>query len=795
MDACNLDNAIKHFFYIMLLIIGLAGLCIPGSAFEDTAERYPNNDISDYWTVYNYRFITSVSPFPTDSTNHAIKLATNGGADTWCYATINTTTPMYEGYATWVVKNVSVTCKTYDGTPRQGGGVVYYVSLINPDGSYAVYESQFFNSGYINQVLNMNESVYELASIGGRLLLYKDGVYIQDCGAAPANPCYLKLKIMIWGESNTVANGAVYLDDIASYSVLGMPGTFTELNDNIGWTWNIAAFESYSSSDFKIKLYGISNPNPGEVLTQDITTHSGFTQISRTELGENEFGLYMLELTRDNEILYDCYFWYGQSSSGQELPEIILTAESDVSAEIRDEDSNGGEIPAGYRIYLYPELNENGIYDIYVTLLEQPTAFKTDFTRIYNTTSLNGVSVHYAGLKETPLNVSIDSTIQGSTDGDTTYLLPVTWGAVNTHSISFAPDYSKPGAYGYVKNIETNNPIQHAYVTLQNSTFSSSVYTDEQGLYYISKGVTAGESYSVNATKPGYSAAPTQFITAENGVTTRQDFFLDRSSGAGLYYATHDVTFTVYQYWYSGAGLEGVEYNVTDDENYEVKSGRTGSKGAFTVSDMDPEINYTILLEYQGEVFEKHIEPGLTEYSIVLNKEGAIQTYYTDWLSVNSTNAEGALSVEYTATKPLTGATLTVKAQNGTVVQEETLTDEAGEFNFNYPDGEYTAVLKVDATDGDTSSTSWGLSAKPQISLFGDIGQPLKNILYVGIILLFTLPFGRTRTDIACMAAAVLISMGKFFGWLECPAAFPVLIWLIALGAVYLHQKRTGSTG
>lgn len=371
------------------------------------------------------------------------------------------------------------------------------------------------------------------------------------------------------------------------------------------------------------------------------------------------------------------------------------------------------------------------------------------------------------------------------------------WTDLTTHIFSFSPDLTKPGVYGYIKDTATQTPIKSATVTISNNSSTQYVYTDSTGLYYLTEGMALGETYSVTAAKTGYTQSASFNAKTVAGATTRKDLFMDSlSSGSGIYYAAHDVTFTVLEYWYSAVGLPGVSYSVYDNSSELLKSGTTGSKGTFSVKDMDQGVKYTIVLTYNGNTYTEYIEPGLTEYNLVLNKEGIVHEYYNNWLTLSYVETPGNVSVLFNSNKTITAASLTVTASNGTIVQADTLNSTSGTFSFNFTDGDYILQFNIEASDGSAASQIWAISYPSQVTLFpASYPAWLKNVLFVAIITIFLLAFGKSKNDIACGSVAVLTSLGYYFEWLTCSFNFVVLIWIIALGAIFLHYKRTGAVG
>lgn len=510
-------------------------------------------------------------------------------------------------------------------------------------------------------------------------------------------------------------------------------------------------------------------------------------------LNEN-YGLYFVSLSRDDLELDSDYFVYSLSTDPIPYPEILFIAGANAEAEIRDEDLNGGTISGGGSVYLYPSVNENGVYNITYDILETPYSLEATIQTVYNTSPINQTNFLFSGLSSQSYYVSVDGEEIESTHNLDTWDYTINNSSAN-HVFNFDLDYRAPGVWGYIKNSETQSPIKSATVTVSNGSNTYYLFTDSNGMYYKTRDMIPG-SYNVSAAKSGYTASVPYNAPTQENLTSRQDIFLDPIQGSGVYYASHDVTFTVLEYWYSSAGLPSVSYAVYDDENESVKNGTTGSKGTFTVKDMDAGKNYTFILTYNNQTYTEYLEPGLIEYTLVLNKEGIVHQYFNSWLNLTYAENSDNATILYTSNKTVSEASLTVSASNGTIVQSSTLNTTSGTFTFNFTEGDYILQFDIDASDGSTASQAWSISSPPEVTLFpASYPAWLKNTLFVAIIIIFLLAFGKSKNDIACGSVAVLTSLGYYFEWLSCGFNFVVLVWIIALGAIFLHYKRTGAVG
>lgn len=780
----------KKFIISLLLFLML---CSTASAFEDSVERYPNGVITDYWTLAKVGNGANpvISEFPSTSGYHSIYFSSSATTSTGSSSVVSKTY-IDTTYISFTVKEFS----TNGNSGAYWSGIV--LDLTNSTEGYS--HNYVLYQVYPVGTVTLTNTTFEIIRTSGRYYLYRNGEFISDLGAAAAYPnLQVGIRTLSVGATGHAVSHYAYIDDISNEgSTIGIKEEINELSPNFLYSHRIQAYSSYPSSVFTANLYSLTADNAGLISSQTLTSQSGNDAFSRSLAGNN-YGIYMIELSRDDDVLRDTYFYYYQTAYPQSLPEVLFKGDSSVITDIRDEDNNGGEVQSGESVYLYPDINANGEYTFSYSISETPYAISTGLSTVYNTTAINALTLNYNGLSSQNYNVNIDGAVSGQTNGADTYSHTFSGTGITTnHIISFSPDYSKAGVWGEVKNSETQTGIKSATVSVSGENFSKTIYTDENGLYYLTKGMEAGKTYSITVSKTGYTTPPSQTAVTTDGSTTRQDFYMDKTStdGSGLYYAPHDVGFTVLEYWYSGAGLTGVNYAIYNGTE-SLKTGSTDSKGMFTGSDMKGGTNYTITLTYNGKTYTEYVEPSLTEYVFVLNKEGILHQYVNSWLSLNYTENSQNVTIAYESNKTLSGASLTVIAGNGTTVYTQTLSTATGSFTFETGgEGDYTLNFHIEATDGSTASQSWGLSYPDGIPLFPDSYPAwLKNVLFSGIVMVFLLAFGKSKNDVACGAVAILTSMGYMFGWFTGSFYFVAIVWLIAIGAAFLHYKRTGGIG
>lgn len=472
---------------------------------------------------------------------------------------------------------------------------------------------------------------FEIIKSGSYYDLYVNGVLTQSVlneqphyyGAVKYCPGSVAYKRVSNPEPPTVST---YLDDLTDSSIIGTNQLYTEADENITFTWSTQLMREYSDQH-RITLYSLTNPNnAGKIKTWNIPQDDdsdmhehGYANFSRNDVLGLNYGLYLFEMTRGDEILTNQYFYYDQLSVPNGFPEILFLGESSVKTEIRDDNYNGGEIAGGGSVYLYPTIKENGTYNFSYNILEAPYKIRTELTTVYNNTPINSTTINFSGLSNQNYKISVDGADTGSTNGADTFSHTFTdWGTEKNHIISFAPDYTLAGVWGEVKNPETQQGIKSATVSISGANFSKTLYTDDNGLYYLTKGMEPGKTYTITVSKTGYTTPPSQTAITVDGSTTRQDFYMDKIPGVdgeGLYYSPHNVRFVVTDRYL----FERYDANVTiSGENVTTETQRTGTDGV-CVFKMTENTRYEIVTEYNGMKQTDYISPIEYSYYIILD--------------------------------------------------------------------------------------------------------------------------------------------------------------------------------
>lgn len=757
-------------------------LISPASAFSDDMERYTDTYLEN-WKYTSGNLYTTPDPRSIEGNTVLYASVTAGSV----YKVTNSVYPVESSPLQYTSFIMAWNCNIHKS---------FSISVLNSD-NISICD---FSNMYYDEVPAGTK--IEVIKAEGYYNLYLDGVLTQSKISSSPSTTVGKLQINVNADSYSTTY--VYIDDYTTSSIIGCPGTLSEGSEKYTFTWNTQLMRSHQESEFKINLYSLTNPaNAGLIKSWNIpsednatTAEHGYVTFNRFNILGNNFGLYYLETVRNSETLTGTYFYYSSIANPQGLPEILFMAGSDVETNILDESNNGGEISGGEITYLYPDINENGVYNISYTILELPYSVSLNLDLIYNNTPITQANITISGLSGQNYNIALNNNNQGSNEGENDFIIYITDFSLSSQIITLTPDYTLPGFWGYVKNEDTQNTLKSATVTISNGTYSKHLYTDTNGMYYITAEIYPG-AYNISASKNGFSTSLTFQETAAEGATTRKDIFLAPSSGSGVYYAPHDVRFTIKEFWYSNT-LPGVSYSVYDSVTEETdKTGYTDSHGSFTVSNMDSYKNYTITLNHQGTNYTKYIEPGLDEYTLILKEGSIIHSYGAPWLNLTYSETAGDIMVYYNSSENIIEASLTVTAMNGSTIFTGTNTSNTGSFNVDLSAaGEYLILFEIETITGKTASQPWAYSSSQNVDLFPESYPAwLKNILFGGIVVLFLLSFGKSKNDIACLSVAILTSLGYHFSWHTGSFGFVVLIWIIAAGAAALHYKRTGHLG
>lgn len=160
--------------------------------------------------------------------------------------------------------------------------------------------------------------------------------------------------------------------------------------------------------------------------------------------------------------------------------------------------------------------------------------------------------------------------------------------------------------------------VDGALVNIWNTTWSDSMLVGQNGYYYFD-GAKDG-TYSVKATKTGYTDSSVESVTVLALNTTTRNILLQDYTGAGREYVTHYVLFTVKTLW--GTLYSGVDVNVyLSDAVIALYTGTTGTDGSVGFELVESnQYRLTFIDASQGIDEEITIYPTKSEYPVYIIK-------------------------------------------------------------------------------------------------------------------------------------------------------------------------------
>jgi hypothetical protein len=593
---------------VMISVVCLVSPALAIPEFKDTVEKYPNGVYTDYWTASgSSEWVISVIQYPTAyPSSHSLRAYARLDKE-YGIKSLTTNDFVYENYVSFNVRNRYANRVTLS----------FAMSLVDGAGNI-VATKEFTHSG-----TSIGQTVFEIVSVGEDVYLYQDGVSLGPINNAlySSNEQY-KLQFGFRGNTGLSSTTCyVIIDDISTESCVGINPSWNEFQSTLECSYRIQGLAQHPDHDYTISLVSLTAANAGIINTTTLSnsTYANFITWSiPTLLGEN-YGLYMVELNMDSTQLDYDIFVYSLSTDPIEYPDALFTAISNVNMNIYDGGMNGGLKYAGTPAYIMTDTG-GGLYNVSYSLVNTPYAFTATISSLYGNEYVNATPVTFSSLSNY-YSVSLDGSSIGTTDGMTYDYNITDWSNYTIHIFSFTPDLTKPGVYGYVRDLSTNDGIHGAVVTIANDTTSGTLSTDENGYYYYTSGIAVNETYTVSAARSGYTKSDSYSFTTSPSLTSRKDIYLDpiASDGSGIYYSPHYVRFIVTDKYlferYYGANVTISGTNVTTTMQ------TTGTDGACGFQMME-NIRYAINTVYGSINQTDYIFPTENSYFIVLDATG-----------------------------------------------------------------------------------------------------------------------------------------------------------------------------
>ena len=355
---------------------------------------------------------------------------------------------------------------------------------------------------------------------------------------------------------------------------------------------------------------------------------------------------------------------------------------------------------------------------------------------------------------------------------------------------------------GVVYEITTGGSVEvdGALVNIWNTTWSDSMLVGQNGYYYFD-GAKDG-TYSVRATKTGYTDSSIELVTVLALNTTTRNILLQSTSGAGQQYVDHYVKFTVKSLF--GALYGGVDVNVYLVDavipQYTATTGNDGSV-AFELNE-NQQYRLTFIDTTQGINEERTLYPIENAYNVyvIANIFATGGNIISDDISITietaTAGANAYINVTYTDNKTETTAlyfylnqTNIHDSQNQTLIASSGEIHATGFYSFTVTD--YTGeayLIHVHATHdtyGDIKE-SYSVRFEGLLDSFGWDG--IWVLIALGCITFTAFMFGAKNATqgsfVICVEAWLFIAMGMFGDyntiWFKAGVAMATLISILA---------------
>lgn len=370
---------------------------------------------------------------------------------------------------------------------------------------------------------------------------------------------------------------------------------------------------------------------------------------------------------------------------------------------------------------------------------------------------------------------------------------------------------------GVVYEITTAGSIavDGGLVNIWNSTWSDAMLVGQNGYYYFD-GAQSG-TYSLRATKTGYTDSSIELVTVQALNTTTRNILLQSTSGAGQQYVDHYVKFIVKSL--IGALYSDVEVNVyLGDAVIPQYTGTTGTDGSvafelneyqeyrITFEKTSPSIDKEITIYPKDDSYTVYVDIG-TMIDDLLNPDDEEQAITAIDVSVAKTiinDNTANITVNYNDIMDETsGLTLTLSQSiagnttNKTILSTVDLgTNNNTAYNFtvtNYNGQSYLIEIEATHTTHGAIYRMYGIQFENTDTLFGF------TVEVVGwLAIIFITWFALTATSITvphtaigvCALATVMIAIG-WGSYISVPGLG--LAWIMAIGANMAHAKEASA--
>lgn len=325
--------------------------------------------------------------------------------------------------------------------------------------------------------------------------------------------------------------------------------------------------------------------------------------------------------------------------------------------------------------------------------------------------------------------------------------------------------------------------LGNSYVYLWNATYSTSTVTGSTG-YYLFDDLTAGETYSVYATKETYDDSTISIVTTVLNKWTVQNIFMQKTVDDIF---RHYVKFNVYNQSY--IPLPDVTADVYIGEGVIVEfTGTTGTSGdvAFELfetvryriefTNVALDIDETVYLYPHGTEYNIMIvTPSIElfdgfEYNLDLNNDSIVFTYSSD---------AGVLS----------NINMLVTNSTGTVHNEDsTLASDILTFNILNQTDEYCVNITIDSVNFDNVYINkCYMPGKRPVDLY-TFSDNSKNIFSSFLLIILAMSFGARHATTGAVVIVLSALLLYTMNWITIEPAILLVATLLAI--IYVMTKR-----
>ena len=570
----------SRYVFLLLLIMVTVGVVsvTPAMGFEDDVERY-DTGIEDVWSIGDGTTV-QLSTWGTP-TNHYIKL--------YEYKPPGVGTE-YESFSLNEVIPISYFAFTLDYNyvlnpvvSTQENNAEGELRFYNPSGSYIGTSGDMFTKLEDNGHTRNEQIRIEFVKTGtATMSMYADGE-LMKIFTLTENVEYFtpELRVKAYTPSGSYGiTSEMCIDDITTGSIVGLGEEWSPAQSDIITTYGIQFHDSYPESTFSIDLIRVSDTYT--LNTTTIIGYDGVVSWDRVSVFEENYGLYKLNLKRDDTSIDTTYFTYITADTIGSIAFDQYAYVSDETATITYSLSSPDFVTYTYQAditdltgatlatetitslsgsydyaftdydtgsyyvlfnritkatgtevlfaYDYCDINEalkieGNTYLFNGTIADNATIRMLQGSTYYNTTS-NTTGVY----SQSDLSIDVATTFNANTTSanltEFTFT-PESAGVIDVDLILFPnmTDYWGAGnttAYGLIYGTY-HQPIEGATVTIFNGTWSNTTNASSTGFYMFNDLVNAS-NYFINASASGYDTSEDYNVSMVNN--TRQDIEL-----------------------------------------------------------------------------------------------------------------------------------------------------------------------------------------------------------------------------------------------------------------------------